>query len=261
MFGFIKNWFGSEDELNPNSVKRYYEQWHERYVESFGAVFQSAQMASHGELIQRIIGLCELKKDMKILDAGCGVGGPAMMLAESAGVIVEGITISPSQARHGALGIEKRGLEERVFIREGDFHLLSKYFPENQFDVIIFLESLVHSHDPKTVFNESDKVLKKGGILFIKDLFSKEGTEKKELSRIRTATENTNRYCRLKARPSSRIVEIAKNSGFELVLKNDLAGIANHDIGNAFILKNEIDIYEGEPLEYLEWAELKFIKK
>ena len=31
----------------------------------------------------------------------------------------------------------------------------------------------------------------------------------------------------------------------------------NHDIGNAFVAANGIDIYEGEPLTFLDWLELK----
>ena len=57
----------------------------------------------------------------RVLDAGCGIGGSSIWLAENRGVRVTGITLSDlqvSQARHNAA---QRGVSDRVDFQTADF--------------------------------------------------------------------------------------------------------------------------------------------
>jgi len=73
-----------------------------------------------------------------VLDAGCGWGGPALMLQGEKQCEVDGVTISRSQAeycrRHG-LQVRCSDLEERP--------------PKNNYDVIFMLEALSHILDKR----------------------------------------------------------------------------------------------------------------
>ncbi len=46
---------------------------------------------------QYVIDQAGIKKNMLVLDAGCGVAGGAIYVAKHAGAIVEAITITPKQ--------------------------------------------------------------------------------------------------------------------------------------------------------------------
>jgi len=262
MLKFIINLFKKKKENNlitqkitAEDVKNYYEEWHDKYLESFGSFFQSAQMQNQNQLIKHILELMQLPKNSLLLDAGCGVGGPAIKFSKLGNLKVEGITISAKQTATANELISKN----KVKIIEGDFHNLSNYYEKNYFDAIVFLESLVHSSNPKKVLEEAKKVLKKNGLIYIKDLFTRKNTPKKEKELVKIAENNTNKYCVLEIKPSSEIISILKDLNFELLVYNNLENTMNHDIGNAFVLKNQIDIYNGNnAVEYLEWAELIF---
>ena len=262
---FVSRIFKKGEDQNKSDsvqlVRDYYELWHDRYLKSFGVFFQSAQLSSDTELANHILAKLNLKKNDLLLDAGCGVGGPAVLFAKFGGVKVKGITLSKKQADFANNLIAENKLKDSVEIIEGDFHHLSKNYVQNEFNGIVFLESLVHSSNPLKVLKEADKILKIGGVLYIKDLFTRINYPKNEEKRILTAQKNTNKFCSLFVRPSKEIIEILNEMGYKLVEYNNLAENMNHDIGNAFVMNNQLDIFEGEePIEYLEWAELIFRK-
>jgi tocopherol O-methyltransferase len=64
-----------------------------------------------------------LRAGQRILDAGCGVGGSAMWLAQVCGVEVVGINIVPDHVARAARYAAERGLAEQVHFEQQDFHL------------------------------------------------------------------------------------------------------------------------------------------
>lgn len=48
---------------------------------------------------REVVRLGRIKKNMRILDAGCGVGGTAIYIAKHTGAKIWGITIDPNQVR------------------------------------------------------------------------------------------------------------------------------------------------------------------
>jgi cyclopropane fatty-acyl-phospholipid synthase-like methyltransferase len=71
-------------------VKRYYETWTDPYIESFGDFFQALQTKNPKDYIKYFIKKTGIRKDMMLLDAGCGIGGPATTLASLIRVNIEG---------------------------------------------------------------------------------------------------------------------------------------------------------------------------
>lgn len=112
----------------------------------------------------------------RVLDAGCGVGGPALVIAsEIPEVIVDGVTISETQVRIGGELIEDAGMADRVRLHVADFHALP--FADHLFDVAIFLEVTNYSYERKQMFSEAARVLRPGGRIYIKDVFRPESTD------------------------------------------------------------------------------------
>src|SRR5690349_13856687 len=70
----------------------------------------------------------------RVLDAGCGVGGSSLWLAEQRGARVVGITPVASQVQRARRYAMLRGLAERVSFEQADY--TSTPFPAQSFDVV-----------------------------------------------------------------------------------------------------------------------------
>ena len=111
----------------------------------------------------------------RVLDAGCGVCGPSIDIAETIeSVTVDAITISPEQAKTARGLVRETGLGDRITVRVGDFHYLP--FADNIFDVVFFFETIGYCYDRQRLFSEVYRVLRSGGSLYIKEPFIKERT-------------------------------------------------------------------------------------
>jgi SAM-dependent methyltransferase len=80
----------------------------------------------------------------RVLDAGCGLGGTILYLAERCGASFTGVTLSEAQAAVGRSAAARVGLAERVRIVVGSYDEP----PAGPFDLIVAIESLAHSDDP-----------------------------------------------------------------------------------------------------------------
>jgi len=111
-----------------------------------------------------------IKKGQKILDAGCGVGGSSIFLAKEYQCKVTGISLSSKQV---AVALENAAKYHDVTDLL-DFQVMDytrTTFPDESFDIIWALESLVHALDKEAFFKEANRILKPGGKIVIADLF------------------------------------------------------------------------------------------
>jgi ubiquinone/menaquinone biosynthesis C-methylase UbiE len=165
----------------PEDVKRYYNERTGAYLEGFGEVFQGSRPASTTDLLNYIIEASELKDGIKILDAGCGVCGPAIFFAQSRNLTVEALNISAVQVAEALKRVQAQGLDKQITVREGDFHSLATTYNVGSFDRILFLETICHARDYRTVLEQAMTVLKPGGLLYIKDFYCQDFRSKPEL--------------------------------------------------------------------------------
>jgi len=75
-----------------------------------------------------------IKPGMKVLDVGCGVGGPAREIAQFTDCQVVGLNNNDFQIGRARKYTKRMGLEGQVSFVKGDFMKLSEKFGENSFD-------------------------------------------------------------------------------------------------------------------------------
>ncbi|KIK63897.1 hypothetical protein GYMLUDRAFT_40108, partial [Collybiopsis luxurians FD-317 M1] len=106
-----------------------------------------------------------IKQGMRVLDVGCGVGGPAREIAifTDAGELV-GVNNNEFQVGRARKYTKRMGLEGQVKFVKGDFMKLVEQFGENSFDAVYAIEATVHAPSWEGVYGQIFKVLKPGGV-------------------------------------------------------------------------------------------------
>ena len=78
--------------------------------------------------------MTEIKPGMRVLDVGCGVGGPAREIARFTDAYITGLNNNDFQIARANQKTRKAGLSDKVNFVKGDFMKLSEQFGENSFD-------------------------------------------------------------------------------------------------------------------------------
>jgi cyclopropane fatty-acyl-phospholipid synthase-like methyltransferase len=104
-----------------------------------------------------------------VLDAGCGIGGSAIWLAENLGAHVVGVNINARQVEQARALAHARGLEDRVHFHLADF--CATGLAGESFDVVWALESACYALDKRAFLAEARRLLKPGGRLIVADAF------------------------------------------------------------------------------------------
>lgn len=157
----------------PEQVGEFYDRTNEAFLKVYGEVIQAFRTRDVSLLLDYQIASIGLASGQHVLDAGCGVCGPALYFCREANVSVQAVTISAVQAGLAQQRIDAAGLAGRVAVRRASYQDLASEFPPESFDVVYFLESFGHSDDIARTLDAAWSVLKPGGTLYIKDLFRK----------------------------------------------------------------------------------------
>jgi ubiquinone/menaquinone biosynthesis C-methylase UbiE len=182
--------------LNSREVATFYNNNTDKFLEVYGEVIQAFRTNNVYDYLDYTIENAELKDGQKILDAGCGVGGPASYFASKLNVEVEGLTISELQVKKANAAKATKTLIGKTHFTQGDYHLMDEIYGPEVFDRVIFLESFGHSNNKPLLIEKALKVLNPGGVLYIKDLFKREHPNPEDGVRIDRIVEEINKaYC------------------------------------------------------------------
>lgn len=113
------------------------------------------------------------KAGIRVLDAGCGIGGTSRLLAGETGCRVHGIDLAGRFIEAAKFLNQCTGLEDRVSFRQGS--VLSLPFKNSTFDVVLCQHMLMNIQDKSTAVKEFHRVLRPGGTLILHEISKGQG--------------------------------------------------------------------------------------
>ncbi|HEY9761691.1 MAG TPA: methyltransferase domain-containing protein [Trichocoleus sp.] len=144
------------------------EHMHHGYYGPTGTIRKERRQAQI-DLIEEFLAWGGVTTSHHILDAGCGIGGSALYLAEKYQAQVIGITLSPVQANRATERAAAAGLDLNkppcAEFRVADAQATP--FEDQQFDLIWSMESGEHMPDKAAFLQECYRLLKPGGRLLM----------------------------------------------------------------------------------------------
>ena len=120
--------------------------------------------------------LVELGAQGKMLDIGTGPGHIPLLVAERIpDSTIIGIDMADHMLRHAERHRAPSPFRDRISFQRGDAKKLG--YPDESFDCVFSNTILHHLPDPGPFLSESFRVLRRGGVLLIRDLFRPESEE------------------------------------------------------------------------------------
>ncbi|TMW97642.1 hypothetical protein EJD97_005208 [Solanum chilense] len=167
------------------------------------------------------VNLLNVEPRARVLDVGCGVGGPMRAIAAHSGANVVGITINEYQVERARAHNKKAGLDSMCEVVCGNF--LKMPFDDNSFEGAYSIEATCHAPKLEEVYGEIYRVLKPGSFYVsyewvTTELYNPDDLEHVEIVR---AIERGDALPGL--RSYKDIANIATKVGFEVIKESDLA--------------------------------------
>ncbi|MBI2742405.1 MAG: methyltransferase domain-containing protein [Chlamydiales bacterium] len=164
----VTTYVSASDKIkDPSITEKYYDLVTDFYEFGWGKSFHFAPqtrtektkdaMLRH-EL--KVADTLKLKPGMRVLDVGCGVGGPMKNIAEKSGATIVGVNICGYQIKKAEQYMKESGLDKTCSFYHGTF--MDIKLPSNSFDAIYTIEATVHAPDRTACYKELYRLLKPG---------------------------------------------------------------------------------------------------
>jgi SAM-dependent methyltransferase len=120
-----------------------------------------------------LAGAARIESWTRVIDLGCGIGGPARQLAANFGCKVVGVDLSPGFVEAATYLTARCGLSDEVSFQVGE--ALSLPFEDAAFDAVFLLHVAMNIADRSALYAEVRRVLRLGGRLATYDLVHSRG--------------------------------------------------------------------------------------
>lgn len=150
-------------------VKSYYDLATDFYQYGWGESFHfgtryegeslTASVARHEHYLAARMGL---KEGMKVLDVGCGIGGPMISIARFSGADITGLNYNAYQISQGQKLVASKGLSSQCGFVQADF--MNIPVDDGEYDAVYEIEATCHAPDRVACYSEINRVLKDGGL-------------------------------------------------------------------------------------------------
>ncbi len=117
------------------------------------------------------------------VDIGCGVGMPAIRLAQRVDARITGVTISEWQVQEARRRVQAAGLRGQVDVELGDAAELP--FDDESFDAALLFQSLQHAPDRGRWLDEAVRVTRPGGRIVLTEFLEETPLDEGELEILR----------------------------------------------------------------------------
>ncbi|XVE57036.1 hypothetical protein DITRI_Ditri04bG0059300 [Diplodiscus trichospermus] len=175
-------------------------------------------MKRHEHFIALQLGL---KPGDKVLDVGCGIGGPLREIARLSYASITGLNNSEAQIARGKELNRIAGVDKTCNLVKADF--MKMPFPDSSFDAVYAIEATCHAPNVYECFKEIFRVLKPG-----------QRFAAFECGRTDSFDTNNQEHRKIKEeivicadlpdlRPTGHYLEALKQAGFEVIWEKDIA--------------------------------------
>eukprot|EP00249_Psilotum_nudum_P025613 c30308_g1_i1 orf=522-1565(-) len=222
---------GDEDSRKTNyadMVNKYYDLSTSFYEYGWGQSFHFAHRLK-GESLRESIKRHEhylalrigLKPGMKVLDVGCGIGGPLREIAAFSGASITGLNNNAYQITRGIELNKRCGLEKSCNYVKADF--MNMPFLENSYDAVYTIDATCHAPDLVACYKEIKRVLKPGQLFAgyewcMSDAYDPANPEHRNIkAEIELGNGLPDIYT------TKQCLEALNAAGFEVLMEDDLA--------------------------------------
>lgn len=155
-------------DSEPTHEERLRTNYNDVGVAAMQAMYSDGYLSIGGlESTDELAALAKVGPSTHVLDIGCGVGGPALHLAESVGCSVTGIDLVETSIDHARRRAVERGLEAKATFEQADATSLP--FPDDNFDVVLGQDAWCHIPDKTALLSEVARVLRSEGTIAFTD--------------------------------------------------------------------------------------------
>jgi ubiquinone/menaquinone biosynthesis C-methylase UbiE len=109
----------------------------------------------------RLAQLSQIRNGERVLDVGCGIGGPSRYLASQLGCQVTGLDFTAEFVAPAEMLARRTRLADKVAYRQGD--ALDLPFPDGSFDVVWSQNAAMNIADRDRLYSEMRRVLTPAG--------------------------------------------------------------------------------------------------
>jgi len=133
------------------------------YEKENDSIFDASRRTVH-----RIAKMLTLNEKSHLLDIGSGYGGTARYLVKNNGCHVDCLNLSEVHNQRNRKLTQEQGLTSKIRVIEGNFEAIP--LEDQQYNVVLSQDAMVHSSNRRKVLEEVWRVLKPGGEFVFTDL-------------------------------------------------------------------------------------------